>query len=166
MKTFKANGFSLVEAIIVIALVAVILSIISSTLVVVVKSFGVINRTRTLVSGASSALERLAREARQAKNINAGSVLGVNPSTVIFDTTVGGSNTTVTFSLVSGTLMLQQAGVTASLTPKYLNVNNFTVRQINTPVSKAVKIDLSANDTRGEWLGILLYDTIILRGSY
>ena len=157
----------MIEAIIVIALVAVLLTVVSSTLVVMVKSFGNIGRTRVLTSSASIALERLAREVRNAKNVNAGSVLGVNPSTLVLDTTTeAGADITATFSVVNGTLTFQQAGVTASLTPSYLTVENFLVKQLTTPVSKAIKVDLSVSDERGEKLEILLHDTIILRDSY
>lgn len=167
MKTVNTKGFTLIEAIIVITLVAIVLSVVSSTLVVMVKSFSSIGRTRVLTTGTSAALERLAREARDAKNINASSVLGISPSTLILDTTtLAGADTTITFSVVGGTLVLQQAGVTASLTPSYLTVESFLVKQLNTPVSKAIKVDLAASDERGERLEILLHDTIILRGSY
>ncbi len=166
MTRTSTKGFTLIEAIIVIALVAVILAVVSSTLVVV-KSFSNIGRTRVLTSSASIALERLAREVRNAKNVNVGSVLGVNPSTLVLDTTTeAGVDTTVNFSVTSGTLVFQQAGVTASLTPSYLTVENFLVRQLITPVSKAVRVDLSVSDERGEKLEILLHDTIILRDSY
>jgi prepilin-type N-terminal cleavage/methylation domain-containing protein len=167
MTRTSTKGFTLIEAIIVIALVAVILAVVSSTLVVMVKSFSNIGRTRVLTSSASIALERLAREVRNAKNVNVGSVLGVNPSTLVLDTTTeAGVDTTVNFSVISGTLVFQQAGVTASLTPSYLTVENFLVRQLITPVSKAVRVDLSVSDERGEKLEILLHDTIILRDSY
>lgn len=150
-----------------IALVAVILVVVSSSLVVIVRSFGNIGRTRVLTSSANIALDRLAREVRNAKSINVGSVLGINPSTLILDTTTeAGVDTTVTFGIINDTLIVQQAGVTASLTPAYLKVENFLVRSLVTPVSKAVKIDLSISDERGEKLEMLLRDTIILRASY
>ncbi len=165
MIRFKTTkGFSLIEALITIALLAVALSAISQTLILMVRSFNEIGKTRAVTSGAAGALERLGREARNASSIDVGSVLGVDPSTLILNTTDSNGNTlTATFRLNAGSLLLDKAGVTATLTPLTLVVSDFTVKQITTSVSQAVKIDLTGVSGA---LPINLHDTIILRGSY
>ena len=163
------QGYTLVEAIIYIAILAVLAVTFVNLLFTMTQSYTKFRLERDIVSSASLGLERMVRETRQAKNIDLVSTLGSNPGRLLLNTTDdAGVATTRDFYWSLGTLMVKDgSGQAASTTAKNITVDNLVFRQINTANSSAVKIEMTLSSSRGQLTRtVKFYDTAILRGSY
>ncbi|MEK9182159.1 MAG: prepilin-type N-terminal cleavage/methylation domain-containing protein [Patescibacteria group bacterium] len=168
-KYFK-KGFSLIEMIIYAAILSVLTIVTINATFSTIRSFAEFRVARDLNSSAASLLERMTREIRAARGINAAqSSLGVNPGRLTLLTKdSGGADTTVEFYVENGALKIKEGGVAmGALTSSSTEVTNFVVRSLSNPKSSAVKAELGLNATRG---GISksgnFYNTILLRGGY
>ncbi|MFH1170149.1 MAG: type II secretion system protein [Candidatus Vogelbacteria bacterium] len=165
----KNHGYTLVEAIIYIAILAVLAVTFVSLLFTMVRAYTEFQLERSLTSSASLGLERLVRETRQAKNIDPASTLGSSPGRLLLNTTdEAGAATTRDFYLSLDTLMVKEgSGAAASTTAQNVTVDNLIFRQINTPNSQAVKIEMTLTAKRGTAFRTQkFYSTAVLRGSY
>ncbi len=81
------KGYTLVEAIIYIAILAILSIVFISLLFTMTQSYTKFRLERDLASSASLGLERLARETRQAKSIDLASTLGSHPGRLFLKTT-------------------------------------------------------------------------------
>src|SRR3989344_9123849 len=166
------HGYTLIEAIIYIAILAVLAVTFVSLLFTMVRAYTEFQLERSLISSASLALERLVRETRQAKNVDPTSALDSHPGRLLLNTTDdAGVPTTRDFYLSLGTLMVREGigigSVTASTTAANVSVDNLVFRQINTVNSQAVKIEMTLTAKRGTATRTQkFYSTAVLRGAY
>lgn len=163
------SGYTLVEAIIYIAILAALTVTFISLLFIMTRSHTKFRLERDIASSASLGLERLAREARQAASVDLASALGSHPGRLLLNTTdENGAATTVDFYLSDGTLMVKQgSALAASTTAARIRVDNLVFRQINTAESSAVKIEMTLSGSRGDISRTAkFYATAVLRGSY
>jgi len=170
MKMKNNRGVGLMEAIIYVAILAVVSTLAVNSLLMMMKSFSHARLMRDINSSAEVAMERITRDARLAYDIDAdGSVLGSNPGRLLLNTLdSGGSPTTMDFYLDNGALMVaEDGGAGQPLSAPLAEVTSLVFYKIETPISKAVKIEmeLKATNTRYERTA-KFYDTVILRGSY
>ncbi len=163
------KGYTLVEAIIYIAILAILSIVFISLLFTMTQSYTKFRLERDLASSASLGLERLARETRQAKSIDLASTLGSHPGRLFLNTTdSAGAATTIDFYLLDSTLMVKPgSAMAASTTAARVKVDNLVFRQINTAESSAVKIEMTLSSSRGQISRTAkFYATAVLRGSY
>lgn len=165
----KKSGFTLVEMIIYIAFFAVLSVLAIEAIMIVMKSFYTLRLTQNINQSATTALERMSREVRNAYDIDtAGSTFTTNPGHLTLRTKdSGGANTTVEFYVSNGQVGIKEGGVDkGSLMTKSTTVTNLVFRQITTTNSKAIKIEMSLHDAHGLLTrDAVFYDTILLRGS-
>ena len=165
-KLKPSSGYTLIEAIIYIAILAVLAVTFISLLFTMTRAYVNFRLTRDIVSSSSLALERMIGEIRRAEAVNVSSAL---PDRLVLDTTDnGGSATTMVFFLSSGVLMIKEgSGAAASTTSARVVVDNLVFRQTNTPESSAVKVEMTLSASRGEVTRTeKFYATAVLRGSY
>ncbi len=171
MKRARRNtGFTLVEMIIYIAFFALLSSLAVNATLVVMRSFYSLRLTQSINESATTALERMSREIRNAYDYDiTQSLFSVNPGQLTLKTKDAmGANTTVRFYLSSGNqLILNQAGADqGSLVTKNVTLTKLIFRPITTTNSKAIKIEATFQDTRElTTQTVNFYDTIVLRGS-
>lgn len=165
----KKSGFTLVEMIIYIAFFAVLSVLATEALMVVMKSFYTLRLTQNINQSATTALERMSREVRNAYDIDTvGSTFNTNPGYLTLRTKdASGANTTVEFYVNENQIKMKEGGVDkGSLVSKSTTVTNLVFRQITTTNSKAIKIEMSLHDAHGLLTrDAVFYDTIVLRGS-
>ncbi|MFC1757006.1 PilW family protein [Patescibacteria group bacterium] len=156
----RKNGFTLVEILIYIAILAVVSVVIVNSLLVMMKSFHGYRIARFVNVNGAMAIERVVREIRFAGDIGEESILDVSPGKLVFgDLEIFVSNSE---------LMLKDGDADAvSLTSDKVQVENLVFKEIETINSKAVKIEVEFKSSRGTYQKTAkFYDTVVLRGSY
>jgi hypothetical protein len=153
-----------------VALLALLLLIITETLLILVHSYAVLRSAQRIEADAGIALERLLREVRDAESItDAGSSFGVNPGKLLLSTSdVSGNPRTVEFYLTNGHLFLKENGVESGmLTGAKTTVSNLVFRKIITTRSTGVKFEMALESGTGtDKKSISFYGTAVLRNSY
>lgn len=162
------KGFSLIEVVVYIAVLAGISTIAVGSLLRVNAALAQVRAIRSLNGAGTSALERLIRVTRDAKSVNEGSsTFDVSPGALSL---TGSESPAVTygFSVSGGGLLLDTGATQTVLTPPNVAVTNLVFRSItNGTVSRAVKIELSlAVSSHRATTTQNYYSTVILRNSY
>jgi len=169
-RTSAQRGFSLVEMIFYVALLALALYAVTETLLIMVRSYGSLRSTQRIEQDAGVALERMLREIRDASAVqDAGSVLGAHPGELLLTTTnASGTPRTVEFLLSNGALQLWEDGVlSGSLTGGKTSVTNLIFRKISTTRSTGVRVEMTVESGSGSRLRREnFYGTAVLRDSY
>lgn len=166
----KQSGFTLVETIIYVGAFAVLSVVALQATVIIMKAFYTLRLNQSVNGSATVVLERMSREIRNAYDVDeTQSTIGATPGRLMLKTTDdSGSNTTVEFYM-DGTsqLHIKVGGVeNGALVTKTVTVSNLVFRLINTPTSKAIKIEMTLHDSRAAAnQSTKFYDTIVLRGS-
>ncbi|MDP3996122.1 MAG: hypothetical protein Q8P86_00295 [bacterium] len=167
--TFK-RGIGLVEGIIYIAVLAILLGVVVSMLASILQSYRVVKLVRIIEQSASSSMERMVREIRDAKSIDgANSILGSHPGKlVILTTDETGGDQTVEFFIQDNVLRLKEDGVDKGpLTVASASVTNLIFREVDTGISKGVKIEMTVHASQGDRVRTdNFYGTAILKESY
>lgn len=167
----KNKGFSLIETLIYIAVLVIITSFLSASIVVTMRSFRYIQLSRLVNSGVDMAMERVMREIRLAYDIDtANSTLNFSPGKLVLKTyTMAGATTTAEIYIENGELKIKEgAGAGVELTPTGITITNLIFRQINTgTISKAIKVEFGIRGIKGNLQrDENFYSTAILRGNY
>ena len=160
------RGFSLVEMIIYVGLLALILVSTVSMLLGMSKAYRYVKFSRQIQSSALSALDRMVRDIRNSESVNTGeSVLGANPGVLTLNTTTATSSPEILqFFVSNGTLRVKRdGGDLGSLTLSDVTVSNLVFQQMNTGVSQSVKMEMTL--TSGTYTANF-YATAVLRDSY
>lgn len=168
----KKRGFTLVEMVIYVAFFSVLSIVTVNATIMVMKSFYSLRITQSISQSATTALERMTREIRNAYAVDtANSTLTTNPGRLTLLTKDdAGALTTVEFYMNNSQLNMKVGGVDkGSLVSKTVTMTNLVFRQATSTNSQAVKVEMTLRDSRDVRLGatktVKYYDTIVLRGS-
>lgn len=168
-KNFSKRGFTLIETIVYVVFVAVLTVVAIQSLAVAMNSFYKIRLAQNVNQSATTGLERMSREIRNAYSIDTmQSSFGVNPGRLTLKTkNTDGTDTTIEFYVSGSQLMFKQGGVDmGSLMTKNAVVSNLVFTQIANPNSSGVKIQITITDSRGVLREVAsFYNTVVLRGS-
>ncbi|KKU25887.1 MAG: hypothetical protein UX39_C0016G0008 [Candidatus Magasanikbacteria bacterium GW2011_GWA2_46_17] len=164
------TGFSLVEMIIYVGLLAIILVAMMNMLFGMSRAYGYLKFSRHIQSSAVTALDRMVRDIRNAQSVNtAESTLGTSPGVLTINTTTATSSSQkLQFYILNGTLRVKRdGGDLGPLTLSDVSVSNLVFRQINTGISQAVKIEMTLSAGTGPTArSVNFYNTAVLRDSY
>lgn len=151
----KSRGFSLLETVIYVSVLAVSFAITVNILISMTRSYRSFAAIRAENRGASSALEIISREIRRSTDLSSASVLGFNPGRLVL---LNETSTTEIY-LDDGVLMIKKDSVVVGpLTGSDTKVENLIFRSITSPRSKGVKVEMRIKKD--------FYTTAVLRGSY
>jgi len=166
------QGFTLMEMVIYIAILAIIVVLVVSSVLAMSKSLSGIQTSRKINNFAETSMERIIREIRFANNVDvSGSTFGVNPGTLKLNTInpVNEIPTTVEFYQSGDNLMIKEGlGAPEDITPSSLSVTNLIFYDIVVPgISESIKIEIEVKGS-----GIFgdkierFYNTVVLKRSY
>ena len=148
----KRRGFSLVEMIIYLALLAAVTIFLVDGISSLTKSYADFRLAKAVSTSASSALQRILYEVRQASSINLGqSTFGSTPGQLtLVDMDATGATSTVAFSVSGGQLHVSRGGVDEGpLTLSTVSVTNFTLTLLQNSMSSGVRIALTLQSSFG-----------------
>lgn len=158
------------ETVFYVAILSLCLMAVTETLIITVRSYGVLRAAQIIETDAAVALERMTREIRDAKSVSlSGSVLGSHPGVLFLNsTTLAGAPRTVEFLLENGKLSLKENGVSqGALTGERSAVAYLVFRRIVTARSEGVKVELTLQSGTGVASSTeKFYATAVLRDSY
>lgn len=169
---YTKRGFTLLEAVVYIAILSLIFVVAVHTTIVATSAFGKSRVKSALAAEGFLAMERVLHEIRLAHGIdNDASVFGANPGVLKLKTRVSASDameTTRTFDISSGILRLKEASGAPLPLSGSIEITELTFTRIGTPDNpRAVRVTLAAEssyktlrDTRK------FYGTAVLRGGY
>jgi len=162
------TGFTLVEVVVYVAILAVISLFSVNTILVIHASLGEIRLTRALTATAAVAMERTVRTIRDASAVDTvASTFDSSPGILVL---TGAEVPPLTYRLQlnQASLELDAGGTTSRLTPPGLHVTNLVFRMIRaSTTSEAIKIELTLAASSGKATTTQnLYGTAVLRNSY
>lgn len=166
----KRNGFTLIEAVIYVAILAVAFTIVVGSLIRMTSAYGRLRDAQNIQNAAITALDRMTRELRDAESIVlASSSFGSHPGRLTLQTTDASSTPrTVEFYMDGNVLKMKENGVDQGpiMRPNVV-LSSLIFRHATTTVSDAVKVELTfvagtSTSVRTE----NFYTTVILRNSY
>lgn len=160
----KKKGFSLLETIVYVTILAVLLVVVVNTLLIVGRAYGTVSASRALNRSTVAALDRITHEIRQATSISGtGTVFGSDPSVVTLDS----AGVQISIGVNNGVLQITEDGITQDITADDVTVTSFIAEQIITGRSDGVKMTIGmaageGNQSRSE----TFYISALLRGGY
>ncbi len=164
------KGFTLIETIVYIAVVAVVALSFGGMVLAVARSYSRLSVVRSLDVAGTSAMDRMTRTIRSASSIDlAGSTLGSSPG--VLSLNIVGSNgvsSKTSFQVSGQNLQIKVAGIDqGTLLPSEVTVGKLLFNSITSSSSQAVKLELQLTAKFGSASSTqTYYDTAILRGSY
>lgn len=164
------GGFTLVEMVIYIAFLAVLSVLTVNATIMVMKSFYSLRITQSVSQSATTALERMSREIRNAYSVDTlNSTLDTSPGRLMLLTkdSVGALITTEFYVDAGNQINMKVAGVDkGTLVTKTVTVTNLVFRYVSGTNSKYIKIEMTLQDSRNNIVkSVKYYDTIVMRGS-
>lgn len=170
-KNFASHkGFTLIEVIIYVSILALLLSSVTYGVTMLLKTYKNVKEVRRVENSSISAMDRMVREIRNATSINVGSSSLNNTNGVLaLDTTdIDGDAATVRFYLRNSRVYVEENGVELGpLTQAQTRASSLTFSSIATSTAASVKIELTImGSTSTPNLSKNFYSTTVLRGSY
>lgn len=175
MKLFIKNtknsaGFTLIEMIMYIAILAIVSVLVINVLFVMIRAFTDIRVARDINNVAVVALDRIVREIRTANSVDvANSIFSSTPGKLVLNTKDSlGNNTSLDFFVDGGIIKVIGTGTGSSPlhTPSVV-VNSLIYNLISGSNSSAIRIELVLVGKRGNVEKTSkFYSTVVLRGSY
>lgn len=166
----RQRGYTLIELLAYIAVLAFFSAVLVSGTIVLIQSFARVRAVRNLSDAGGLALERMVREIRQAQSVDdAGSIFNQTPGRLKLNTTTAaGDPTTVEFAVGGDDLTLKlDDGAAVELLSGQAAVSSLIFRKLATSTALAVKIEASFTDDRLPAMAPVSFDTtVVLRGSY
>lgn len=160
----------MVELLIYIFLLALLLTVMINSTVLLSASYRNIKSVKEIESSAISTLDRMVKEIRAAESVDTTqTAYNISPGALKINTTDSGGNpTTMKFYLVNQRLMMDQGGVQLGpLTTQSVRVTNLVFRSIATSTIQAIKIEMTIESGASTYYVTKnFYGTATLRGSY
>ncbi len=164
----KTRGYSLIEIIIYVAILAGITIVIVGILTQISSSRGRLTAAQRVATSAGLSLDRVTREVHTASGVNtASSVFDTNPGRLVLSGSESGVPYTVEFSLVGGALNIIRNGVnTGPLTEVGVNVIELIFRRSASSTDQAISIEMTLESgTSTAYKSEKFYTTAILKQS-
>jgi Tfp pilus assembly protein PilW len=166
----KLRGIALVEFVVYASLLIVLTVSIVTALITLSTTFRTIKSVANIESATGVALERMAREIRDASSVDtAQSTLGSSPGVLFLNTTDNDGNpTTVQFFTSGQSIRIKENGIDSGpLTDSSVRVTRLIFRHITTAQSHAVKIEMTVESGKDKsYRSKAFYTTVVMRGSY
>lgn len=173
----KAKGYSLIEALVYIALLSVFLTAVIYASGQIIKNYIRAKDIAQVESSAITAMDRMIREIRSASSVDLSSsclfdppfIDGCDPELGVLklNKMISGTPHTVRFYLDNGRIMLEEDGVlTGPVTSSRTHIEFLKFRHSKNSISEALKIQLSISSSNEPDNVKNFYDTAVLRGSY
>lgn len=167
---FSRRGFTLIEMVVYIALLAVLTVLAINMTLSMTRAFADLRVSRDINSSATALFERITRDVRGAYDVDAAaSVLGTNPGDLLLDTKdASGTNMTIEYFVSNGSVHIRENGVDqGAIMSASTQAVSFIVREAIGMNSKAVKVEVTLSATRGDITKQRnFYTTVVLRGTY
>lgn len=165
------RGVTLVELIIYIALLGLISFLVIGAIVQMARAFVAFQVTQSITNSGNIAMERMAREVRNAKAIKAASsTFDVHPGRLVLfiDDIDTGASTTIDFFVSTSTLWAQVGTDSPEpLLAASTTVDNLVFREITSSTTKAVKTEMTISLTKGTTTrSANFYNTVLLRKTF
>jgi hypothetical protein len=161
------KGYTLIETVIYVAILATIYFLIISTLLSFNSSYRNVVALRIVDNSGIDAMERITRDVRSAASVDIfNSTLGSNPGVLTLVATSNGVSTTTKFYLQNGVVKMDINGTYyGPLTLSSASVTSLVFNKLDNSNSSAVKIDMTITGTSGFISKTKSYhSTIILKG--
>lgn len=155
-------GFSLVEMIVYIAILAIMLGIIMEVVVSITRTERIVESTRNIEDSATLFVERATREIRLAGNINiASSIFNTHPGKLILNN----ATRTVEFYISGTRIFMKENGVElGALTSSSTRVTSLKFFHSATSTSEKIRVELSLEaGTSTHYRTETFYSTAITR---
>lgn len=163
-------GFTLIEMLVYIAIVTVISVLVVGVLVSLSKSYAQLKITQSINESATSALNRMLLEIRQAYDVDTvASTFNVHPGQLTLDTMdTLGNNTEVSFLVSAGQIRVLENGVDAGvLTRSDVQLTSLIFEHLVSGESEAIRIWMVIEGSIGKVTKEEVFSTAaVLRGSY
>lgn len=164
------KGFTLVEMVLYVAFFALLSVLAIQATITVMKAFYTLRISQSLTESATTAMERMSREIRNAYDVDsANSTFATSTGrlTVRTKDDIGALSTTEFFLDGQNKLNLKLGGVDqGTLVTKTVSVSSLVFNLITNANTKAVKIEMTISDSRSLPVkSVRFYDTIMLRGT-
>lgn len=163
----KVEGFSLLETVVYISILALMLGVIMNVAVPVVRSHRAVKASKSVENSAIVSIERLTRELRWADSIDLpSSVFDSNPgSLVLAGTDADGGPRTVEFYLDSGAILIKENGLDlGQLSQPEAKVTNLVFHLFSNTNTQGVRTDLTVESgTSTHYKSGNFYSSAILR---
>ena len=163
------SGYSLMEAVVYVALfVGLSVCLIDVTLILS-KSYTEVRVNRDLLDSSQALVERMSREIRTAKSIDATSALDTDPGSLLLHTTdASGTARTMAFALTSGVLYVKDnGGAPVALSGQDVSVSSLVFHSIALSEGAGVRFEITLQSLRSaSHKTINLSDTVVMRGGY
>ncbi|WKZ26363.1 MAG: prepilin-type N-terminal cleavage/methylation domain-containing protein [Candidatus Paceibacterota bacterium] len=147
------SGFSLIEMVIYIAIMALILVVVVNTLSVMILSQKKIKNHRVIEHSSSVALERLTREIKSSKRIDFDqSVFGSNPGRLVLEVeNLIGESREIEFFVEDSILKFRDGELVAPLIDSRATIGSFLLYSLSEDGAQAVRIALTIEAGSGEF---------------
>lgn len=161
------KGYSLMELLIYIAIFIAISVVIIQALVLMMRTYTSAVAYRRLQTNGEIIMERIIRETRSADSINiVSSVFGSHPGVLTVQSTDEDSVAhTVTFSIASGALQIDDNGSVGNLSSSEIVIDALIFRRFTTNSSEGVKVELTISTANGLIVSAPFYSSIVLRDN-
>lgn len=171
MTFYKKNkGVSLIEALVYVAILAVLVLVIAKSMTTFLGAYKNIREVRKLENSAISSMDRMIREIRNADSVDAiNSNFDSSMGVLVLNTSDNSGNPmTVKFYVSDGRVYADENGVSLGpITATGINTTSLMFRLVSTPISEAVKVEMSFLDIGASPdLYRSFFGTALLRGSY
>jgi prepilin-type N-terminal cleavage/methylation domain-containing protein len=165
----RTRGFTMIEMLISIAILALITASLSGALLLMVRTYSKLATARAINRSARSALERLTRDIHNANRIDTvASTLGTNPGLLSLEFSEAGVLVDREYYIESGVLKVRENGVELGpITRASVNIDSLIFQRIDALESEAIKIDITLSTTVGASTRVVdFFATSVLRDSY
>jgi prepilin-type N-terminal cleavage/methylation domain-containing protein len=162
-----SNGFSLIEMLIYVSILAIVLLLVVQTALSFTGSFRNLQVLRAVDRSAYNSLERMTRDIRNADAVNlTQSYLGASPGILVLTQTSGSNSTTTRFYVQNQVINVDVNGISIGpLMVARTAVTSLVFTQI-AGTSTAVKIDMTLTASSGPVIRTKsFHSTVILKGS-
>ena len=165
--TSNSSGFTIVEMVVYVAVLALIVAGVVNMILAVSSTFSELRATRQLNRSASVVLDRFVRDVRDAESVVVGSsVFDIHPGELVLSYGVGSPQ--VRLYVDGGTMKIDRGGgYEGDLTVPGVSVTNFMFRHITNSTSESARLEITLESVSGKASKTeTFYTTAVVRGAY